>query len=373
MQQSAFSFRAPLAPPPVDAAAAPSRTRLAGWDIPVKDSVDVAGWPTTNGNPARSYVARHTDAIVPMLLDAGATIPGKTLTSELGATCYAERPGVPVLESPAFPGRTPGGSSTGAAVAVAEGQVRAAHGTDAGGSLRVPAAACDIVGFKPSSPHVAAHGFLTRTVADQCTIYGMRPTHPRRLRVGVLLDALLAPSHLSPSRADAVDQLAGALSLHHDVVPLRAYAQAGDTFAHFSRRIKRSFTSVDPLDSEYLQWLTQEGARVTRAQMRGVREHLDVLPHLLARQWDVDVVLSPTLAFDPPRLGYFPSLSPEESFYQQTVWSPWCSVFNVTGSAAIAIGGIHLGVLGSAARPAVNATELLNLAWQVEGLLGREG
>ena len=48
-------------------------------------------------------------------------------------------------------------------------------------------------------------------------------------------------------------------------------------------------------------------------------------------------------------------------------------MFNVTGSAAIAIGGIHLGVLGSAARPAVNATELLNLAWQVDGLLGREG
>lgn len=373
MQHSAFTHRALLTPPrPTDAGSrpSPSRTRLAGWQIPVKDSVDVAGWPTTNGNPARAYIAASSDPVVHMILGAGATIPGKTLTSELGATCYAERPGVPVLESPAFPGCTPGGSSTGAAVAVAEGQVRAAHGTDAGGSLRVPAAACDIVGFKPASPHVAAHGFLTRTVADQCALYGMRPAAPRRLRIGLLLDALLVPSSVSTQRADAIEELAGRLARHHDVVRLRPYEQCAETFTHFSRRITRSFTSIDPRDSAYLQWLAEEGAHVTHEHMRAVHAHVRALPHLLAAQWDVDVVLSPTLAYDPPPLGYFSSLTPAESFYEQTVWSPWCSVFNVTGSAAISVGNAHIGVLGNATRPAINATELLNLAWQIEALLG---
>lgn len=367
MQHSAFTHRAQL----TVAHHGPqtrSRTRLSGWEVPVKDSVDVAGWPTTNGNPARAYTATRTDPIVHMILGAGATIPGKTLTSELGATCYAERPGVPVLESPAHPGCTPGGSSTGAAVAVAEGQVRAAHGTDAGGSLRVPAAACGIVGFKPASPHVAAHGFLTRTVADQCALYGMQPSAPRRLRIGLLLDALLVPANTSPTIADAVERVASRLSRHHDVVRIRPYREAGETFEHFSNRIRHSFTSIDPLDNEYLQWLNVEGSRVTSADMRAAREHIEVLPHLLAQQWDVDVVLSPTLSATPPKLGYFPSLTPAESFYEQTVWSPWCSVFNVTGSMAISVGGVHLGALGGAGAPSVSATELLNLAWQVEGL-----
>ena len=118
----------------------------------------------------RARIATTDDPIARMLLNAGAEIPAKTLTSELGATCYAERDGVPVLESPAYPGCTPGGSSTGAGVAVAHSLVRSAHGTDAGGSVRVPAGACAVVGFKAASHQLAAHGFLTTGVADLFTI-----------------------------------------------------------------------------------------------------------------------------------------------------------------------------------------------------------
>lgn len=357
MQHPAFSFTAPA--PLVGERGG----RLEGWQIPIKDSTDVAGFPVTDGNPARTRIAQRNDPIVDALLHASAQIPGTTLTAELGATCYAERPDVPVLESPAYPGCTPGGSSTGAGVAVGAGLVRAAHGTDAGGSIRVPAAACEVVGFKAQSGNTAAHGFLTRNVADQFTIFGWRRPPRRRLRIGVLLEGLLVPSEVSGGRGAGVDKLATLLGRHHDVVELQPYPEASETFAHFTRRITRAFAGVDPLDNGYIAWLRDEGRRVSGQQLRDARAHIDALPALLAERWGVDVLLSPTLAFDPPALGYFPSLSPEESFYEQTVWSPWCSLFNMSGAPAIALGPIHLGAL------TVGGPELLALAQEAEAAL----
>lgn len=339
--------------------------RLRGWSIPIKDTIDVKGMPTTNGNPARARIATADDPIVRMLLGAGAEIPAKTLTSELGATCYAERDGVPVLESPAYPGCTPGGSSTGAGVAVGHRLVRAAHGTDAGGSIRVPAGACEVVGFKAASRELTGQGFLTTRVADLFTITGwQRPPH-RRLRIGVLTAGLFVDSRVQGWRAGVVDTLATGLARAHDVVELEPYPQAHATFEHFSARIKRAFADVDPLDNAYLQWCAQEGLRVTAAQLASAHDHFRCLPDILACAWGVDVLLTPTLAFDPPPLGYFPSLSPEESFYQQTVWSPWCSLFNASGYAAVAIGPVHLGAL------TLGGAELLVLAEEAEKLLTR--
>lgn len=339
--------------------------RLRGWSIPIKDTVDVKGMPTTNGNPARARIATTDDPIARMLLNAGAEIPAKTLTSELGATCYAERDGVPMLESPAYPGCTPGGSSTGAGVAVAHGLVRSAHGTDAGGSVRVPAGACAVVGFKAASRDLAAHGFLTTGVADLFTITGWRQPPRKRLRIGVLTDGLFAASQVQGWRGGVVETLATALAHTHDVVELDPYPQAGTTFAHFSTRIKHAFANVDPLDNPYLQWCADQGRTVTAAQLRSAQDHFHHLPEILARAWDVDVMLTPTLAFDPPPLGYFPALSPEESFYQQTVWSPWCSLFNASGFAAVAMGPVHLGAL------TLGGAELLALAKEAEELLTR--
>lgn len=339
--------------------------RLDGWWIPVKDSTNVAGWPTTDGSPHRSRIARVTDPIVQQLLHAGATIPAKTLTSELGATCYAERPGVAVLESPAFPGRTPGGSSAGAGVAVALGLCRVAHGTDAGGSIRVPAAACDVIGFKFAGASLAADGFLTRSLHDLRAVLGwpQQPHASRRLRIGLLTDGLFTPTALQSSRGDAVSACADQLAKHHDVIDIRRYPQAGETYAHFSALIKASFRKVDPLDSDYIAWLKCSGAHVSAAQLSEAVAHRAQLPAMLAQAWGVDVVLSPAIAYDPPKLGFFPALSPADSFHAQTEWSPWCSLFNMLQMPAIAIGPVHLG--------AVTATgqELLRLAEDLHGLL----
>ncbi|WCZ39160.1 amidase family protein [Corynebacterium jeddahense] len=346
------------------APAAPQRRgRLAGWQIPVKDGTDVAGLPTTHGNPARTTHPTETDPFVEALLRAGATVPDKTLTSELGATCYAERPGVPVLESPAYPECTPGGSSTGAAVVVADGTCRAAHGTDAGGSVRVPAAACEVVGLKLAGRQLPAHGFLTRGVKDLFTLTGWpaggRARRP--VRIGVLTRGVFADPPVQDRRGAIVETLAALLP--YDVVELAPYRESRETYAHFSVAIKAGFRNVDPLDSDYIGWLVEESHRLAPGALEAAAAHKRALPGLLAAQWGVDAVLSPTLAFDPPPLGYFPSLSPAESFEAQTQWSPWCSLFNVLGTPAIALGGVHLGSL------TLTGPELLRVARDVEALL----
>lgn len=338
MLHPAFTY---VADPPL----CTSRGRLSGWQIPIKDGTDIAGLPTTNGNPARSYVAEETDPFVQWLCAEGAAIPAKTLTSELGATCYAERPDVPILASPAHPGCTPGGSSAGAAVVVADGTVRAAHGTDAGGSIRVPAAACEVVGLKLGGKHLAAHGFLTRSVVDQALLLDTEPIAYRRLRVGTLTRGLFASPDVQERRGAAVEEAAHLIGLHHDVVELSPYPGSLDTYRHFTTVITNAFRNVDPMDSEYIAWLHEQAHRLTPADFDAAREHLTALPDTLADAWGVDILLTPTIAYDPPPLGYFPTLAPPDSFEAQTHWSPWCSLLNLTRQPAIAVGPVHLGAL----------------------------
>ncbi|MCQ4617946.1 amidase [Corynebacterium sp. CCUG 59401] len=351
----AFAYLAPD-PQPV------TTGRLSGWVIPAKDLSDVAGMPTTGGNPQRTYVAGTTSPFLAALQREGATINGKTATSELGATIYAERPDVPVLTSPAYPGATPGGSSTGAAVVVAEGLHRAAHGSDAGGSLRVPAAACEVVGFKPAgtSKTVSTDGFITATVADQQFLHNANNAY-RRLRVGLLTTPLFSTeSVVSPDRIAVVEQAAEVLGGSCDVVKLHPYQAAAETFTHFTRRIQQAFVKVDPLDSAYISWLKEQGIAVTAAQLAEGQRHIAGLSQALQREWGVDVLLTPTVATDPPPVGHFSAMSPAESFAAQTAWSPWCSLFNLTGGPAIAVGPIHIGGITA------SDSEVLALAAEVE-------
>lgn len=350
MHHPAFSFvpEAPLNGTPGG--------RLSGWSIPIKDSTDIKGWITSDGNPSRARTAHHTDPFVRRLLALGASIPAKTLTSELGATCYAERPGVPVLESPAFPGCTPGGSSAGAGVAVGLGLARVAHGTDAGGSVRVPAAACGVVGLKLGGDSLAAHGFLAADVDDLFTVTGWAPGPVRRLRIGVLTKGLFADPLVEGRRRGDVDKQAALLSRHHDLIELEPYPQAMETYRHFATAITHAFRKADPMDSDYIAWLHDQAQRLTPGQLTAAAEHRSALPGILAREWGVDAVLSPTLAHDPPPLGHFPAMAPEESFHAQTHWSPWCSLFNMLQTPAIALGPVHLGAV------TITGAELLRLA-----------
>jgi amidase len=131
-----------------------------GLRVGVKDSIDIAGFPTRMGSACLAEAppaARHA-AVVRLLLDAGCRIVGKTNMHELayGLTGINRWTGTPV--NPRAPGRVPGGSSSGSAVAVAAGLADFALGNDTGGSIRLPAACCGVVGLKPSYGRVSRSG-----------------------------------------------------------------------------------------------------------------------------------------------------------------------------------------------------------------------
>ena len=339
--------------------------RLDGWVIPAKDTADVAGWPTTWGSPRRGLIATDTSPFLNKLRRQGATINGKTVTSELGATIYAERDDVPLLSSPAYPGCTPGGSSSGAAVVVADDLHRAAHGSDAGGSLRVPAAACEVVGFKPAGlpESGSVDGFITAAVADQIELWATRPRSLEGLTVGVLTQPLFTPNaQVAADRAAVVKRAAEAVAEVCEVREVAPYSAATETYRHFSARIKHAFSKADPEDSAYIAWLCDEGRSVTSSQLLAANRHIDALPEIVRAEWGVDAVITPMIATDPPPLGFFPTLSPADSFEAQTEWSPWGSLFNLSGAPAIAVGPVQIGGVTAAADDAT----VLELARLVE-------
>ncbi|WP_372622760.1 amidase [Falsiroseomonas sp.] len=134
---------------------------LAGLDFAVKDLFDVAGVPTTYGNPdwARTHPpAAGTAPVILALLQAGATLRGKTRTVELAYGLTGENVWHGTPTNPAAPDRFPGGSSCGSAAAVAAGLVDFALGSDTGGSVRIPASYCGIFGIRPSWGAVSLTG-----------------------------------------------------------------------------------------------------------------------------------------------------------------------------------------------------------------------
>ena len=124
---------------------------LSDLDVAVKDNIAVAGVPMTAGSAVFADAVPESDAaVVERLLNAGARIVGKTNMDELAYGPTGETSAFGVPENPAAPGRVPGGSSSGSGAAVAGGDVDAALGTDTGGSVRIPASFCGLVGFKPT-------------------------------------------------------------------------------------------------------------------------------------------------------------------------------------------------------------------------------
>ena len=145
---------------------------LAGMTFAAKDLFDVAGHPTGGGNPdwARQYPipTRHAWA-VQSLLDAGATLIGKTITDEVSLGILGENAfdGTPL--NPRAPDRVPGGSSSGSASAVAQGLCDTALGTDTGGSVRVPASFCGLHGIRPTHGRLDLTGMLPQAPTSDTT------------------------------------------------------------------------------------------------------------------------------------------------------------------------------------------------------------
>jgi amidase len=179
---------------------------LSGLSFAAKDLFDVAGYPTGGGNPdwvrSNPVPTRHAWA-VQRLLDAGATLIGKTITDEVSLGIVGENAfyGTPV--NPRAPGRVPGGSSSGSAAAVAAGLCDIALGTDTGGSVRVPASFCGLYGIRPTHGRIPVTGMMPQAPSSDTTGWFARAATFAKVS-SVMLDEAI-PSELPRRLIIAVD------------------------------------------------------------------------------------------------------------------------------------------------------------------------
>ncbi|WP_332303204.1 amidase [Rhizobium sp. GR12] len=228
------------------------RTRtLEGVVIAVKDMIDTRGVPTRYGSMAYvDHVPGKDAEVVRTLKDSGAIIVGKTTTHEFAWGVTTSSPDFGDTLNPHDHSRIPGGSSGGMAAAVAYGAVRAGLGTDTGGSVRIPAALCGVVGFKPtygrlplggvfplasSLDHVGVLGQTVDDVARVCKPMGIDSNtvlSPPRKRIGVFRQIGRVP--LSSDVAESFDTACACLRLQYDLVELDGDNLFSQCFAAFA-------------------------------------------------------------------------------------------------------------------------------------------
>jgi len=393
---------------------------FAGVPIAVKDTAPVAGMPYTLGSDAfGDFVPAHDAFVVRRLREAGFVITGKTNLPEFGILPVTEPRRFGPTRNPWDTERTPGGSSGGAAAAVASGMVPLAHGSDGGGSIRIPGACCGLVGLKPSRGRVSRgpeqgddflvqDGVLTHTVAETAALLdvlaGYEPgdatwapppaepfaraaaREPGRLRIGWTTTAAIdAP--LDPLCERAVTDTAELLgSLGHAVEEVQA-PWAGQSLLEvftlvFGTPIAMGLffgaqlTGREPAEElvEPLSWTVWNGIRERNAlDYLLARTQLGAFSRGIVALWnDYDVVMTPALAQRPVRIGEIDACSadPWEDFRRSGQFTPYTAIFNVTGQPAVSLplfhgdDGLPLAVQ-LAGRPAGEAA-LLSLAAQLE-------
>jgi amidase len=393
---------------------------FAGVPIAVKDTAPVAGMPYRLGSELfGEFVASYDAFVVRRLREAGFVIVGKTSLPEFGILPVTEPRRFGPTRNPWDRERTPGGSSGGAAAAVASGMVPLAHGSDGGGSIRIPAACCGLVGLKPSRGRISRgpeqgddflvqDGVLTRTVAETAALLDVLAGYERG-------DASWAPPPPEPF-ADTAAREPGRLRIGVTTVPpidapvdplnVRAVRDTARLLASLGHHVARvdppwegkellsAFTLVFGTPVALGMWFGgQATGREPSAELvepltwsiwEGIRKH-DPLEYLLARTrltaaareivalWDdYDAVLTPALAQRPVRIGEIDSCSadPWEDFHRSGRFTPFTALFNVTGQPAVSLplfhgdDGLPLAVQ-LAGRPAGEA-QLLSLAAQLE-------
>jgi amidase len=381
-----------------------------GVPISIKDLSDTRGIRTTYSCKAfASYVPEADRASVRRIREAGFVIIGKTNTPEFGSVGITESELNGDCRNPWDVTRTPGGSSGGAAAAVAAGLCPVADGSDGGGSIRIPASCCNLFGIKPSRGRVSPAPFgsgslglgtsgpLARTVRDAAALLDVmsgyepgdsyiapepeRPfldeceREPGRLRIAVTTEPPIDVP-VDPACAEAVRLAAELLAeLGHDVVEATPPWRAEDTIEHFSAiwQIGPATAGVDDLSLlEPLNRMLAERAFATSSpQAAGAVMRLQALTRRIVAFWnDVDVVVTPTLALPPVPIGWTWDDDPQVSFERQWLWTPFTAIVNVTGQPAMSVplhrteDGLPVGahMIG---KPFADAT-LLRLASQLE-------
>jgi amidase len=392
--------------------------RLFGVPTAIKDLNMTAGVHTQLGSRAfAGWVPEIDDHIVTLLRAAGTISVGKTATPEFGLPCYTETDIGPPARTPWDTTRLAGGSSGGAGAAVASGFIPIAQGSDGGGSIRIPASLCGLVGLKTSrgrvskgpldfdSARLGVYGPLARTVRDVAAFLDAvaiaqpgdpdplpplppgetflawcdRETGP--LRIGRYVDSPIA-SELDPQVRAAWEQASLLLSkLGHDVVDVAAPLPI-DAIPAFETvwAVSAATVPVDPAYEDVLRPLTKHlrarGRAISAPDYANALGALNVFSRQgIAASAHLDAVLVPTLAMLPKPVGWFigDDNDPAADFERQKAFTPYTALYNTTGQPAISLPlyqseeGLPIGMM-LVGRPTGDAA-LLALAAQIEAAL----
>jgi amidase len=386
---------------------------LYGVPTAVKDLTMTAGVPTELGSATMAgHVPDVSDEVVLRIEAAGMVSLGKTTTPEFGSPCYTEPDNAPPARTPWDLDRMAGGSSGGAGAAVAAGLVPVAHGSDGGGSVRIPASCCGLFGIKPSRGRVSGgpmygdpvglgtSGALARTVRDAAALLDVMAgpavgdpfwappppqsflascdLEPGRLRVARFVEPVIADAVVHPEVVRAYEDASRLLVwLGHDVeevdVPLPAEAVGTfETCWAVLTALSQAPPGTEHLLRPLTRWLQERGRAVSGPQFGlAVGELRRVAAGALRALAPYDAVLTPTLAQPPLRIGGIrDDADPARDFENQKAFTPWTSAWNLTGMPAVSLplhrtaDGLPVGLM-LASRPAEEHV-LLALSAQIE-------
>jgi len=393
---------------------------FAGVPIAIKNNRAIAGKRLTMAADFMGdFVTEYDHNVVRRLKDAGFVIVGSTTLPEWGILPVTETRRFGPTRNPWNTEHTPGGSSGGSGAAVAAGMVPIAHGNDGGGSTRIPAACCGLVGLKPQRGRISmapeigdqflvTDGVLTRTVRETAMLldilagyemgdatWAPEPAEPfaraaERPPSGLRIAMTKAPpldAEVHPLCAAGVDEAADLLrSLGHDVeevdlpwnVPgtLETFTAVFGPAVCLSIFLASMATGRQPTkeDMEPLSWeiwqicqgINSVQAMAAEVQLEGISRQI------VGAMSPYDAVITPALAQRPVRIGEIDSCSenPMEDFARSGQFTPFTALFNVSGQPAISLPLLHgddglptgVQVVG---RPAAEG-ELLALAAQIE-------
>jgi aspartyl-tRNA(Asn)/glutamyl-tRNA(Gln) amidotransferase subunit A len=348
---------------------------LDGVPVTVKDLLDLAGFPTRRGSRTTPTEAVPDDApLVASLRAAGAIVLGKTTTTEFGWKSPGDCPLNGITRNPWNSEYTTGGSSSGAGAAGAAGFGPLHVGTDAGGSVRIPAAWCGLVGLKPTYGRipqwptsafasVSCAGPMTRTVRDAALMFSVMAQYDLRdpfclqtdgrdwrdgIEAGVAgltVGILRRPGFDAPADADSIEAVEKAARLLSDAGAIveDAPADLPDASLVFSRVWGAALSRLVASTPTQLVQLLDPGIREVASALGGMTatEFMDAealraqVGHVMGRYHQrYDLLLCPTVPSGPP-LADVPTADPVRAL--NTYWAPWTYTLNLSRQPAITV------------------------------------
>ena len=348
-------------------AAGRDRGPLHGVPVTIKDILDIKGMPTTAASRVRDgHVAARDCPAVAHLRQAGAVFIGKTNLHEFAFGTTNEDSAYGPARNPHDPARSPGGSSGGSGASLAAGIGLATVGTDTGGSIRIPAAACGVVGLKPQLGEVSTEGVvplsrlmdhigpLAMNVADACLMYhallgdpatmppppvplsGLRLAVPRKYFCDVLDDEVRASFEAALGRLRAAGAHVDEIEIHHanDIAPVYLHLVLGDAAAYHAsalETIPERYTPGVRLRLEMGRYVLAEDYVRALAGRDVLKREVD------AALGQHDALVLPTLPIPAPLVGASTVEIGGKPEPVRNVMLRLTQLFDVTGHPAIAI------------------------------------